>query len=105
MICPIALTSSKRLCQHRVRNWTGETVLLLEKAKAEGGHFTKMPTMVPAFSSRVMARCYPRLGRRDPRPPRLLPSYRRQQPVPVNRLSQPLLESQMCCDQLPGWQL
>src|SRR5258706_2819652 len=28
MICPIALTSSKIPCRHRVRNWTGETVLL-----------------------------------------------------------------------------
>src|SRR5882762_153884 len=28
MICPIALTSSKHPCHHRVRNWTGETVLL-----------------------------------------------------------------------------
>src|SRR2546422_8399550 len=47
--------------------------------------YTTLFRSVPAFSSRVMARCYPRLGRRDPVPPTLLPSYRRQQPVPVNR--------------------
>jgi len=29
MICPIALTSSKHPCRHRVRNWTGKRLLTI----------------------------------------------------------------------------